>query len=81
MVLRWQVNVLPGEEEALALGTPVSILRLVLVAAAALLVAAVVSVAVWWADRTGGSPHAGFCGNNHKLTLPLSFSPVAASFG
>ena len=77
IVLRWQVNVLSqGEEEALALGTPVSILRLVLVAAAALLVAAVVSVAgmVGWIGLV--APHIArlLVGNNHKLTLPLSFS-------
>lgn len=77
ILLRWQVNVLSqGEEEALSLGTPVPILRLVFIAAAALLVAAVVSVAgiVGWIGLV--APHIArlLVGNNHKLTLPLSFS-------
>lgn len=77
LMLRWKVNILSlGEEEALALGIRVNLIRCLLVGAAAVLVAAVVSVAgmVSWIGLVAPHVVRFMVGNNHVRTLPLSIS-------
>lgn len=77
LLLRWKVNILSlGEEEALALGIRVNLVRCLLVGAAAVLVAAVVSVAgmVSWIGLVAPHVVRFMAGNNHVRTLPLSIS-------
>lgn len=77
VLLRWKVNILSlGEEEALALGVSVNLIRFLLVGAATVLVAAVVSVAgmVSWIGLVAPHVVRFMVGNNHVRTFPLSIS-------
>lgn len=77
LMLRWKVNILSlGEEEAMALGIRVNVVRCLLVGAAAVLVAAVVSVAgmVSWIGLVAPHVVRFMVGTNHVRTLPLSIS-------
>ncbi len=75
--LRWQINVLSlGEEEALALGVRVPLLRGILVTAATILVASVVSVAgiVSWIGLVVPHIVRTMVGNDCLKSIPLSIS-------
>lgn len=77
ILLRWKVNILSlGEEEALTLGVRVNLIRVLLVGAATVIVAAVVSVAgmVSWIGLVAPHVVRFMVGNNHVRTLPLSIS-------
>ncbi|MGI6128754.1 MAG: FecCD family ABC transporter permease [bacterium] len=76
-LLRWQLNLLAqGEEVALSLGSNVSRVRFTLVMAAAILVAAGVSVAgmVGWIGLVGPHIVRLLVGNDYSKNLLLSFS-------
>ncbi len=80
MLLRWQVNMLSmGDQEALALGVRVKIVRALIVGASSVLVALVVSMfgIIGWIGLI--APHAVrlIYGDNNQHIIPLSFSAGA----
>ncbi|MHB8276996.1 MAG: FecCD family ABC transporter permease [Candidatus Humimicrobiaceae bacterium] len=77
VILRWQVNLLSlGEEEASALGVRVKTVRILLIGAATILVALIVSMVgiIGWIGLV--APHATrlLFGDNNQRIIPLSFS-------
>lgn len=81
IILRWQINLLSmGDEEASALGVKVKIVRMLLIGAATIIVALIVSMVgiIGWIALV--APHATrlIFGDNNQIIVPLSFSVGAA---